>query len=92
MRLTSRLAAREPAADHTAAVPELAVSLKGRTGKLWIRWYKLASDANNQEWIAELSQRHPPPLAAAMLRAVPEDFVVEEQMPFILAGTGEHLW
>jgi tRNA pseudouridine13 synthase len=33
-----------------------------------------------------------PPLASALLRAAPEDFVVEEQMPFILAGTGEHLW
>jgi tRNA pseudouridine13 synthase len=33
-----------------------------------------------------------PPLASAMLRAAPEDFVVEEQMPFILAGAGEHLW
>ena len=33
-----------------------------------------------------------PPLASASLRAVPEDFVVEEQMPFLLAGAGEHLW
>jgi len=33
-----------------------------------------------------------PPLASAILRAAPEDFVVEEQMPFILSGTGEHLW
>lgn len=34
----------------------------------------------------------PPPLTAAVLRATPEDFVVEEQMPFTLAGGGEHLW
>lgn len=34
----------------------------------------------------------PPPLAAAVLRATPEDFLVEEQMPYALTGTGEHLW
>ena len=34
----------------------------------------------------------PPPLTRAVLRATPEDFVVEEQMPFTLAGSGEHLW
>ncbi len=34
----------------------------------------------------------PPPLAQAMLRATPEDFVVEELMPFALTGAGEHLW
>jgi tRNA pseudouridine13 synthase len=33
-----------------------------------------------------------PPLVSARLRAAPEDFVVEEQMPFVLAGAGEHLW
>jgi len=33
-----------------------------------------------------------PPLIAAVLRALPEDFVVEEQLPFILTGAGEHLW
>jgi len=33
-----------------------------------------------------------PSLTAATLRAAPEDFVVEEQMPFVLAGAGEHLW
>jgi len=33
-----------------------------------------------------------PPLTAAMLRATPEDFSVEEQMPFALTGAGEHLW
>lgn len=34
----------------------------------------------------------PPPLAAARLRVRPEDFIVEEELPFTLAGTGEHLW
>jgi tRNA pseudouridine13 synthase len=33
-----------------------------------------------------------PALMAATLRAAPEDFVVEEQMPYVLAGSGEHLW
>ena len=31
-------------------------------------------------------------LTSAKLRVTPEDFVVEEQMPYTLAGTGEHLW
>lgn len=34
----------------------------------------------------------PAPLIHARLRAAPEDFVVEEQMPFTPAGAGEHLW
>jgi tRNA pseudouridine13 synthase len=33
-----------------------------------------------------------PVLHAATLRSAPEDFVVEEQMPFVLAGAGEHVW
>ena len=33
-----------------------------------------------------------PPLTTATLRAAPEDFVVEEKMPYTLAGAGEHLW
>lgn len=33
-----------------------------------------------------------PPLTAAVLRATPEDFLVEEQIPYALVGTGEHLW
>ena len=33
-----------------------------------------------------------PPLAQAVLRVAPEDFLVEEQMPFALSGQGEHLW
>jgi len=33
-----------------------------------------------------------PVLTTATLRAAPEDFVVEEQMPYTLAGAGEHLW
>lgn len=33
-----------------------------------------------------------PPLTAAVVRATPEDFLVEEQIPYSLVGTGEHLW
>jgi len=33
-----------------------------------------------------------PALASATLRAAPEDFLVEEQMSYVLAGAGEHLW
>lgn len=33
-----------------------------------------------------------PPLTTAVLRATPEDFLVEEQIPYTLSGTGEHLW
>lgn len=33
-----------------------------------------------------------PALTSATLRATPDDFVVEEQMPYTLAGAGEHLW
>jgi tRNA pseudouridine13 synthase len=34
----------------------------------------------------------PPPLSQAVLRAEPGDFVVEEQMPHVPEGRGEHLW
>lgn len=34
----------------------------------------------------------PPPLRQARLRERPEDFWVEEILPFAPAGTGEHLW
>lgn len=33
-----------------------------------------------------------PPLTAASLRTTPEDFLVEELIPYIPAGVGEHLW
>lgn len=31
-------------------------------------------------------------LTSATLRTAPEDFVVEEKMPYVLADAGEHLW
>ncbi len=33
-----------------------------------------------------------PPITQAILRAAPEDFVVEEQMDIVPSGAGEHLW
>lgn len=33
-----------------------------------------------------------PSLTVALLRVTPEDFLVEEQIPYTLAGAGEHLW
>jgi tRNA pseudouridine13 synthase len=33
-----------------------------------------------------------PALTGATLRTTPDDFVVEEQMPYTLTGGGEHLW
>lgn len=33
-----------------------------------------------------------PALTSATLRSMAEDFAVEEQMPYSLAGSGEHLW
>jgi tRNA pseudouridine13 synthase len=32
------------------------------------------------------------PLSGARLRVAPEDFIVEEDMPFELSGSGEHAW
>jgi len=34
----------------------------------------------------------PPPLRSARLRVQPQDFLVEEELPFALTGSGEHLW
>jgi tRNA pseudouridine13 synthase len=44
--------------------------------------------ANPPSW----PRRAPSPLTAARLRVTPEDFIVEEDMPFELSGAGEHLW
>jgi len=48
--------------------------------------------SDRQETVFAWPHTAVPPLTAATLRAAPEDFVVEEQMPFVLAGAGEHLW
>ncbi len=49
--------------DQTAAVPEVVLSMKGRPGKLRLRWYKLSSEVGNREWVKALAERDPPPLA-----------------------------
>ena len=48
--------------------------------------------ADRQEPFFSWPRTAAPVLTAATLRATPEDFVVEEQMPYTLAGAGEHLW
>src|SRR5262249_26081148 len=49
--------------EQSAAVPEVCLSMPGCQGKLWIRWYKLTSDADNKKWASELGRRSPAPLA-----------------------------
>lgn len=49
--------------DQTAAVPEVVLSVPGRSDKLRIRWYKLSSEVNNRDWVKALATRNPPPLA-----------------------------
>jgi len=48
--------------------------------------------ADPQELFSRWPRADTPALTMATLRASPEDFVVEEQMPYVLAGAGEHLW
>jgi hypothetical protein len=49
--------------DQTAAVPEVVLTVPGRSDKLRIRWYKLSSEVNNRDWVKALAARNPPPLA-----------------------------
>ncbi|MCS6851522.1 MAG: hypothetical protein NZ700_10195 [Gemmataceae bacterium] len=49
--------------EQTAAVPEVALWLGGSSEKLWIRWYKLTSEAGVGHWVRELARRDPSPLA-----------------------------
>jgi hypothetical protein len=48
---------------QTTGISELALSMKGRKGRLWFRWYKLTSDLKTQNWLKALLQRRPAPLA-----------------------------
>jgi hypothetical protein len=57
------ITARNPFPPQTTAVPELALTMKGAGGKLWLRWYKLTSDLKSRDWVRALLQRQPPPLA-----------------------------
>lgn len=49
--------------EQTTAVPELAVAVPGKPGRLWFRWYKLTGDIGTSQWVEALLQREPPPLA-----------------------------
>jgi len=49
--------------EQTAEVPELAIGFKGSAVKLWIRWYKVSSEAGIRDWVQELAGRDPAPLA-----------------------------
>jgi tRNA pseudouridine13 synthase len=42
--------------------------------------------------VADLPYIHGGPAASGVIRAVPEDFYVEESLPFELSGEGEHLY
>jgi hypothetical protein len=48
---------------QTTAVPEVALSVRGGSGRLLLRWYKLTSDWKTDKWVQALSRRQPPPLA-----------------------------
>ncbi|MGE3806949.1 MAG: hypothetical protein AB7K24_19985 [Gemmataceae bacterium] len=47
----------------TTAVPEIAVRQRGRTGRVWFRWYKLTGDIDTAQWVQALMGRQPAPLA-----------------------------
>jgi len=49
--------------DQSAVVPEVALSFPGSSSRLWLRWYKLTSDAGIEKWVEELGRRDPAPLA-----------------------------
>lgn len=49
--------------EQTTAVPEVALRIEGCPHRLWIRWYKLTSEAGKEQWVEELSRRSPAPLA-----------------------------
>jgi hypothetical protein len=48
---------------QTTAVPEVALSVRGGSGRLLLRWYKLTSDWKTDKWVQALGRRQPPPLA-----------------------------
>jgi len=48
---------------ETTGVSELALSIKGKKGRLLFRWYKLTSELKTQDWVTALLRRRPAPLA-----------------------------
>jgi len=49
--------------DQTTAVPEVVLSLEGSDKRLLLRWYKQSGQVRVDDWVRELAQRDPPPLA-----------------------------
>lgn len=52
-----------PFPARTTEVPELALSIRGRNGQIWFRWYKLTGDRGHRQWVEALARRTPQPLA-----------------------------
>jgi tRNA pseudouridine13 synthase len=48
--------------------------------------------AFEQAQFASFAHAYPVLDIAATFKSIPEDFIVEEELPFALAGTGEHAW
>ena len=61
--LALEMDARNAFPRQTTGISELALSVKGKKGRLWFRWYKLTSDLKTQDWVKALLQRQPAPLA-----------------------------
>ena len=50
--------------DQTASIPQIALSFVGFDNtKLWIRWYKISGEIQEQDWLAKLHERGRAPLA-----------------------------
>ena len=83
--------------DQTADVPEVAVSMMGRPGKLRFRWYKLSGEVSTRDWVQALAGRDPPPLgfmgggssdrAIELARALAERTEWLGQRPLLLITT-----
>src|SRR5271167_3382634 len=48
---------------ETTTVPQVALTLPEKGGRLVFRWYKLTSDWKTRDWVEALLKRRPPPLA-----------------------------
>ncbi|MGD8801693.1 MAG: tRNA pseudouridine(13) synthase TruD [Gammaproteobacteria bacterium] len=48
--------------------------------------------AFEQEQFASFAHAYPSLDTVATFKSIPEDFIVEEELPFTLAGVGEHAW
>jgi hypothetical protein len=50
--------------DLTVETPEIGLSIAGNDAThLWLRWYKVSSEAHARAWVEKLTRRTPPPLA-----------------------------